>query len=100
MSRPRPQFRRPDLLYRQLIRDEQDAPHDALFDSLTRKVVEFLHNKDIGEWEANEWGTYKAMLAQHQKQPLMQGKSSTEEIGEMTEDQLRTLTSSEDHVAS
>jgi hypothetical protein len=81
-------------MYRALIRDEQDSPNDALFDSLTRRVVEFMHQKDISEWDNNLWGTYRAMLAQHQKQPLMQGKSVTEEMESMSEEELKALTSS------
>ena len=92
MSRPRSDFRRPDLLYRRLIRDEQDSPNDAMFDSLTKKVVEHMHNTDISEWDNNLWGAYRTMLAQHTKQPLMQAASVTEQMEQMTEEELTALT--------
>jgi hypothetical protein len=84
-------------MYRALLRDEQDSPNDALFDQLTRKVVEHLINTPLADWDNNLWGAYRAMLAQHTKQPLMQGKSISEEMEEMTEEELKALTSSAGH---
>lgn len=79
-------------MYRAMSRAEQDSPNDQLFDLVTKKVVEFMHQKDISEWDNNLWGAYRAMLAQHTKQPLMQNPAGTEEMEEMTEEQLTALT--------
>ena len=96
MTRPRSQFRRPDLMYRAMLRDEQDAPNDALFDLLTRKVVEHLHKTDISDWDNNLWGTYKEMLKQHTKAPILHGKSDEDQIEEMSVEQLRAMMNSDE----
>lgn len=96
MTRPRPHFRRPDLIYRAMLRDEQDAnPGDQLFDRLTRKVMEHLNETSISEWTDQEWGTYRTMLAQHSKNPLLSSQPE-DQIGEMATEDLQRLMSSDD----
>jgi hypothetical protein len=95
MSRPRPHFRRPDLIYRAMLRDEQDAnPADQLFDSLTRKVMEHLMKTDISEWDRDCWAAFRSMLGQHLKNPLLPGQLEGG-IEAMSAEELKLLMNSD-----
>lgn len=84
--RPRPNFKRPDLIYRNL----HSRRDDQSFDVITRRVIQFLEGTPIDEWNKDAWAAYRALLTQNAKTPLVSADGKAES---MSTEELQKLTS-------
>jgi hypothetical protein len=90
MSRASGIFKRPDLLYRELEKEErqqaldnQDRDSWAQFDGITRRVITELAAISPSDWNKGQWAAYNKLLIMRQRtmtalpteRPDMQGLS-------------------------